>query len=86
MSERVLTMIRRSAGGQSFHRVERVHDQIEQDLLNLNGRRFDLGQLRIEFGRDDCFAEQRIRANQSHRVGNDGVKTKERMVDALCPC
>ena len=76
-------MIRRSAGGRAFDRVERVHDQVEQDLLNLDRRRFDLRQTVIHLGGDHAFAQQNIGADQPERVRDDGVQVEHAAHDAL---
>ncbi len=76
-------MMRRSAGGQRFDRVERVHDQVEQDLLNLHRRRLDLRQIVIHLGHDHAFAQYDIGTHQPQRIRDDGVEIERAADDGL---
>src|SRR5947207_2284670 len=63
-------------GRERFDGVERIHYQVEQDLLNLDWRRFHLWQVVIHLGRNHAFAQQNVRTHQPQGIRDDGVEIK----------
>src|SRR6516225_8924950 len=52
----------------SFHGIERVNDQVKQDLLNLNQRSLHLRKMRIQLSRDHAFPTQYVRTDEPYGV------------------
>ena len=64
---------------QAFTGIERVHDQVEEDLLNLDQSAVHLRKLRIELGRNDTVPADDVRADKADRFFDNGVEVQPRL-------
>src|SRR5207248_4370373 len=66
-----------------FDRVERVHDQVKQDLLNLHRHRFHLRKTVIHLGDDHAFTQHDVGTHQPQGIRDHCVEIEHTANDRL---